>query len=153
MPNLTPTIFPLFPPHYHCHQVYRLNLSEGRFLSPLPTHSPAVNACGISPSHGLLACAGEDGVLECFDLRQRNSLGWLDAAGAAGARGQALTALRFDDSGMHLAVGTANGLVALFDLRSQARFSLVAGVVCMLHVGRVSVQLVGNGVDRGLGVR
>ena len=63
--------------------------------------------------------AGEDGALECFDLRQRDSLGWLDAAGAAGGRGQALTALRFDASGMHVAVGTSGGLVALFDLRSQ----------------------------------
>lgn len=39
----------------------------------------------------------------------------------AGCSGQALTALRFDDSGMHLAVGTNNGRVALFDLRSQVR--------------------------------
>ncbi|PSC72487.1 Nucleolar 10 [Micractinium conductrix] len=100
-------------------EVYRLNLEEGRFLTPLSSRSPAVNACGISPAHGLLACAGEDGALECFDLRQRDSLGWLDAAGAAGGRGQALTALRFDASGMHVAVGTSGGLVALFDLRSQ----------------------------------
>ncbi|KAL4527757.1 hypothetical protein Ndes2437A_g02896 [Nannochloris sp. 'desiccata'] len=100
-------------------EVYRLSLSEGRFLSPLISKSPAVNVCGIAPAHGLLACAGEDGGLECFDLRQRDSLGWLDAAGAAGGRGQSLTACRFDESGMHVAVGTSGGLVALFDLRSQ----------------------------------
>ena len=100
-------------------EVYRLSLSEGRFLSPLVSKSAAVNACGLAPAHGLLACAGEDGGLECFDLRQRDSLGWLNAAGAAGGKGQGLTALRFDDSGMHVAVGTSGGLVALFDLRSQ----------------------------------
>jgi hypothetical protein len=33
--------------------------------------------------------------------------------------GQQLTALRFDDAGLHMAVGTGNGLVGLFDLRSQ----------------------------------
>ena len=33
--------------------------------------------------------------------------------------GEALTALRFDDSGLHCAVGTGDGLVALFDLRSS----------------------------------
>jgi ribosome biogenesis protein ENP2 len=102
-------------------EVYRLNLAEGRFLAPLTCRSPAVNACGISPAHGLLACAGEDGGLECFDLRQRASLGRLDAAGAAGTAGAPLTALRFDDSGMHVAVGTGTGLVAIFDLRSQVR--------------------------------
>ena len=63
-------------------EIYRLNLSEGRFLTPLPTASPAVNACGISPAHGLFGAAGEDGVLECFDLRQRAAVGTLNAAAA-----------------------------------------------------------------------
>lgn len=111
-------------------EVYRLSLSEGRFMAPLPSRSPAVNACGISPTHGLLACAGEDGLLECFDLRQRDSLGALSAAAAAGGAGQGLSALRFDDSGMHLAVGTTGGLVALFDLRSQVGGGL--GALCLL---------------------
>lgn len=34
--------------------------------------------------------------------------------------GEALTSLQFDDSGLRLAVGTSNGLVSLFDLRSQS---------------------------------
>ncbi|GLI68720.1 hypothetical protein VaNZ11_013206, partial [Volvox africanus] len=100
-------------------EVYRLNLQEGRFMTPLPTTSSAVNKCGVAPSHGLFACAGEDGHLECFDLRQREAVGLLDAAAAAGAPGRQLTALRFDESGLHVAVGTDNGLVALYDLRSQ----------------------------------
>ena len=33
--------------------------------------------------------------------------------------GKGLTALRFSDSGLQCAVGTANGLVALYDLRSS----------------------------------
>ena len=65
--------------------VFRLNLAEGRFLSPLPAKSPGINACGISSAHGLFGCAGEDGVLECFDLRKRTSIGTLNAAAAAGA--------------------------------------------------------------------
>ena len=64
---------------------YRLNLADGRFLSPLPAKSPGINACGISSVHGLFGCAGEDGVLECFDLRKRTSIGTLNAAAAAGA--------------------------------------------------------------------
>lgn len=88
-------------------------------MTPLVSQSPAINATGISPAHGMIACAGEDGGLECFDVRQRSSLGWLAAAAAAGGDGQSLTALRFDDSGMNVAVGTSGGLVALFDLRCQ----------------------------------
>ena len=42
---------------------------------------------GISPTHGLFATAGEDGVLECFDLRQRTSVGRVDAAQACGHSG------------------------------------------------------------------
>jgi hypothetical protein len=47
-------------------------------LLPLP---------GLSPSHGLFAAAGEDGQLECFDLRARSSIATLDAAAAAGSPG------------------------------------------------------------------
>ena len=32
--------------------------------------------------HGLIACGGEDGFLECFDLRQKTSLGRILAVGA-----------------------------------------------------------------------
>ena len=30
-----------------------------------------------------------------------------------------MTALRFDDTGLYIAVGTSNGLVGVFDLRAQ----------------------------------
>lgn len=102
-------------------EIWRLSLEEGRFMAPMPAASPGVNALGLSPAHGLLAAAGEEGLLECYDPRVRASVGSLEAARAAGADGQGLTALRFDDSGMHVAVGTSGGLVAVFDLRSQVR--------------------------------
>jgi len=35
------------------------------------------------------------------------------------ATGQELTAVRFDDAGLQVAVGTRNGLVGVYDLRSQ----------------------------------
>ena len=35
-----------------------------------------------SPVHGLVACGGEDGFLECFDLRQKTSVGRIHAVGA-----------------------------------------------------------------------
>ena len=114
-------------------ELYRLNLSEGRFLAPLPTRSPAVNAVALCPGHGLLACAGEGGGLELFDLRARRSAGWLPDAAALAGRGERrgggwrgasnieeadLTTVRSDERGLTLAVGTSKGHVALFDLRS-----------------------------------
>lgn len=35
-----------------------------------------------SPVHGLIACGGEDGFVECFDLRQKASVGRVLAVGA-----------------------------------------------------------------------
>ena len=43
---------------------------------------------GISPTHGLFATAGEDGQLECWDVRARNAVAAIDAAAAAGAPGK-----------------------------------------------------------------
>ena len=114
-------------------ELYRLNLSEGRFLAPLATSSPAVNAVALCPAHGLLACAGEGGGLELFDLRMRKAAGWLPDAAASAGKGVGgtwrggngsgnsdadLTAVRSDERGLTLAVGTSKGHVALFDLRS-----------------------------------
>ena len=70
-----------------CHIVgkCRLSLADGLFMAPLQSRSPAVNACGVAPAHGLVGCAGEDGWLECFDLRQRRSVGAMNAAAAMDA--------------------------------------------------------------------
>ena len=65
--------------------VTRLNLEEGRFQAPLASRSPGINKLGISPAHGLVAAAGEEGLLECYDLRQEQCAGRFDAASAAGA--------------------------------------------------------------------
>ncbi|GMH41351.1 hypothetical protein BSKO_09261 [Bryopsis sp. KO-2023] len=100
-------------------EIYRLDLSEGRFNAPLATRMSSISACGYSPSHGLFGCVGDDGILECFDLRQNTAVGAINAAKSSGAPDAGLTSLRFDDSGFNVAVGTTNGLVSIFDLRSQ----------------------------------
>lgn len=52
---------------------------------PLQSESEGINVCQVSPAHGLLACAGETGLLECFDPRQARCAGRIDAASASGA--------------------------------------------------------------------
>lgn len=38
----------------------------------------------FSKLHGLVACGGEDGAVECFDMRVRSSVGRIDAVGPSG---------------------------------------------------------------------
>ncbi|KAK4804898.1 hypothetical protein SAY86_004715 [Trapa natans] len=100
--------------------LYRINLEQGRFLSPLSTHSPALNVVARSKLHGLVACGGEDGAVECFDMRSRSSVGRIDAVAPSGDLDQEVSAIEFDgDGGFMMAVGTTGGKVLLYDLRSS----------------------------------
>uniref|UniRef100_A0A2P2KSM1 Nucleolar protein 10 n=1 Tax=Rhizophora mucronata TaxID=61149 RepID=A0A2P2KSM1_RHIMU len=99
--------------------LYRINLEQGRFLSSLSTQSPALNIVCRSKLHGLVACGGEDGAVECFDMRIRSSVGRIDAVAPVG-NDQEVTALAFDDEGgFTMAVGSSAGKVLLYDLRSS----------------------------------
>ncbi|KAG5552588.1 hypothetical protein RHGRI_010613 [Rhododendron griersonianum] len=100
--------------------VYRINLEQGRFLSSLNTQSPAVNVVTRSKRHGLVACGGEDGAVECFDMRVRSSVGRINAVAPAGDIDQEVTAVEFDGEGGYLmAVGSSAGKVLIYDLRSS----------------------------------
>ncbi|KAJ7972134.1 Nucleolar protein 10 [Quillaja saponaria] len=100
--------------------VYRINLEQGRFLSSLNTQSPALNVVSRSKLHGLVACGGDDGAVECFDMRMRSSVGRIDAIGPSSDVDQEVTALEFDeDGGFLMAVGSSAGKVLLYDLRSS----------------------------------
>ncbi|KAI8559180.1 hypothetical protein RHMOL_Rhmol04G0153000 [Rhododendron molle] len=100
--------------------VYRINLEQGRFLSSLNTQSPAINVVTRSKRHGLVACGGEDGAVECFDMRVRSSVGRINAVAPAGDFDQEVTAVEFDGEGGYLmAVGSSAGKVLIYDLRSS----------------------------------
>lgn len=100
--------------------LYRINLEQGRFLSSLSTRSPALNVVSRSKVHGLVACGGEDGALECFDMRARSSVGRISAVAPAGDGDQEVTAIEFEgDGGYLMAVGSSDGKVLIYDLRSS----------------------------------
>ncbi|GAV56912.1 NUC153 domain-containing protein [Cephalotus follicularis] len=100
--------------------LYRINLEQGRFLSSLNSQSPALNVVCRSKLHGLVACGGEDGAVECFDLRMRFSAGRISAVAPAGDGDLEVTALEFDgDGGYLMAVGSSSGKVLIYDLRSS----------------------------------
>lgn len=48
----------------------------------------AVTVLQFSKVHGLVACGGEDGYVECFDMRTRSSVGRINAVAPAGDIGQ-----------------------------------------------------------------
>ncbi|KAJ4845664.1 hypothetical protein Tsubulata_003551 [Turnera subulata] len=100
--------------------LYRINLEQGRFLSSLSTQSPALNTVCRSKLHGLVACGGEDGAVECFDMRMKSSVGRINAVVPAGDADEEVTALQFDeDGGFLMAVGSSCGKVLLYDMRSS----------------------------------
>ncbi|CAN1238163.1 Nucleolar protein 10 [Linum grandiflorum] len=99
--------------------LYRINLEQGRFLPSLNTRSPALNVVSRSKIHGLVACGGEDGAVECFDMRVKG-VARIDAVAPSGDIDQEVTALEFDeDGGFLMAVGSSGGKVLLYDLRSS----------------------------------
>ncbi|QDZ25577.1 nucleolar protein 10 [Chloropicon primus] len=106
-------------------EVFRFNLHDGRFQTSLRAESTGsgedsgVEACGLSPIHGLFATCGSSGHLVCHDLRSRRSVATFDVAASVNQNGVGLTSMRFDDTGYNLGVGTETGLVALYDLRSS----------------------------------
>lgn len=99
--------------------ISRLNLNEGRFLNPIFSRTQAVNACGHSLYRGLFACAGDNAILECFDLRICRSLGYQKVPFASETDKDNLTSLRFNEDGTHLAVGTSMGKIIIYDMRSS----------------------------------
>uniref|UniRef100_A0A0R0HQB9 HMA domain-containing protein n=2 Tax=Glycine subgen. Soja TaxID=1462606 RepID=A0A0R0HQB9_SOYBN len=68
---------------------------------------------GYGHRHGnIVACGGEDGVVECFDMRVRSSIGRIDVVGPSGDVNQEVTTLEFDeDRGFLMVVGSSAGKV------------------------------------------
>lgn len=88
-------------------EVYRLNLEAGRFMKP---YEVAANTAAVAEeSHNLLAF-GTSNSVEFWDPRARDRIAMLPS--------DDVTALEFHPSGLDIAVGTASGLVTLFDMRS-----------------------------------
>jgi ribosome biogenesis protein ENP2 len=123
--------------------LYRVNLEEGRFRSPWELKSQPSDGSGSSvsssciavhPVHPLTTVGCDDGIVRFWDSRNSDRLlpfVKLDVAGALGSSGiDSYAAIRSDEitavahdasassNGMHMAVGTATGLVALYDVRS-----------------------------------
>jgi ribosome biogenesis protein ENP2 len=122
--------------------VFRLNLDLGRFMAPYRTqvrvadgmsHSVSVNAIATSAVHGLVAAGTSSGTVECFDPRTKakEPISVLEVGAIAASFADAgvdafgaslgtpeVTSVAHSPSGLHLAVGTSNGVAMIFDLRA-----------------------------------
>ncbi|CAI9782846.1 unnamed protein product [Fraxinus pennsylvanica] len=90
----------------------------GHFLSSLNTQSLALNVVSRRNIHGLVAGDGEDGAVECFDMRTRSSVGRINAVASAADIDGEVTAIEFGGKhGFFMADGSSGGKVLIFDLR------------------------------------
>lgn len=119
-------------------EVYRLNLSQGRFLSPLVLEHPdseitGVNCIDINPAHQLFAF-GVDGnsTAEFWDPRSRTRAGVLRlpkkqlATGGSGFDSTttiSVSAIASRSDGLTYAIGTSTGHTLLYDIRSSRPYA------------------------------
>ncbi|KAG1863069.1 WD40-repeat-containing domain protein [Suillus subluteus] len=125
-------------------EIYRLNLEQGRFLSPLVLQDDniqGVNCIDINPAHNLLAFGVDgNGTVQFWDLRSRSSVGVLrvptnrllshtarsttPGVDDTDALSIGITALASRSDGLSYAVGTSTGHTLLYDIRSTRPFAL-----------------------------
>ena len=97
-------------------EVYRLNLSMGRFQSPFVSDSPEMNCCAYSAPLDLLATGGIDGRVEFWDPQSRTKANELMLHEVV--PNQEITAIAFEPSqALQVAIGTEKGKVLTYDMR------------------------------------
>eukprot|EP00917_Polyrhabdina_sp_WS-2016_P029127 GHVP01062059.1.p2 GENE.GHVP01062059.1~~GHVP01062059.1.p2 ORF type:complete len:545 (-),score=103.16 GHVP01062059.1:3648-5282(-) len=107
--------------------IYRLDLEEGRFLSPLESNLEFNSFCLVHPTHlPLLATGGANNEMEFWDTRASNKMPikrlTVESEPSWGDEFEDLpevTCAAFSTSGMDLAVGTTEGVVRMYDIRSK----------------------------------
>lgn len=121
-------------------EIYRLNLDQGRFMTPLSLQSDsggevvAVNTVDVNPVHQLLAFGVEgNGTVQFWDPRSRACVGVLRLpksrlmpTGVSNSVSDSLsvTAISSRVDGLSYAIGTSTGHTLLYDIRSPTSFSL-----------------------------
>ncbi|EKM57040.1 uncharacterized protein PHACADRAFT_254564 [Phanerochaete carnosa HHB-10118-sp] len=131
-------------------EVYRLNLAEGRFMTPLVLQGEGegddvqgVNCIDVNPAHQLFAFGVEgNGTVEFCDPRSRTRVGLLrlpvgrllptgvsvpglpGLEDITGGPSVSVTALASRIDGLSYAVGTSTGHTLLYDIRSARPFAI-----------------------------
>jgi ribosome biogenesis protein ENP2 len=96
-------------------EVYRLNLELGAYKESFSLSYDGCNKLALNPCHPLLACGGEKGICEFWDLRNRSPVSKMSLESTS----TEITALQFDTDGLTFGVGTSHGHCILYDIRSS----------------------------------
>jgi ribosome biogenesis protein ENP2 len=107
------------------HEVWRLNLEHGRFMTPLATALPEINVCKISTAHQLFAFGGNDCKVEFWHPNDRKRIGVLDIGqeliksvdSTLFEVAPEISAIEFGSDGLSCMIGTSTGQVLMYDLR------------------------------------
>ncbi len=99
-------------------EIYRLNLESGQFREPFQLSFEGCNKMHLNPVHQLLACGGEQGIVDFWDGRSRKKVTSLIIKDH-GISTNDVTALKFDTDGLTFGLGTASGFCHIYDIRSQ----------------------------------
>ncbi|CAK5275517.1 unnamed protein product [Mycena citricolor] len=116
-------------------EIYRLNLEQGRFMTPLVLQDdeadiPGVNVIDINPVHQLFAFGIEsNGTAQFWDPRSRSRVGLLRLPRSrllppGSANDISVTAISSRSDGLSYALGTSTGHTLLYDIRAAQPFAL-----------------------------
>lgn len=103
-------------------EVFRIDLEVGIFQASIPLKAiEEVNQVVVNPTLPMFSCAGNKGLVECYDLRDTvQPLRSLQVSSSSDAGGASdVTCCAFSPNGMHFAAGTDKGLVRVYDVRSS----------------------------------
>ncbi|KAI3381223.1 hypothetical protein SNEBB_002700 [Seison nebaliae] len=100
-------------------ELWRLNLSKGKFLPPISTGMKNLNCISINPDHELITCGSDNGIVVCIDDRQSNPINLLDTQKHLEVSMEKGVSCIRHKNGMNLCVGLDNGKVLLYDIRME----------------------------------
>mmetsp|Transcript_7982 Transcript_7982/g.17782 ORF Transcript_7982/g.17782 Transcript_7982/m.17782 type:complete len:543 (-) Transcript_7982:9-1637(-) len=144
--------------------MFRLDLEAGTFLAPVRMQELSeVHAVAANPILPIISCAGDNGLVESYDLRDPSrpfqslkvtrpgiDVGMSDASDGA-AMSIGVTACAYSSNGMNFAAGTESGLVRVYDVRSSRPLAerdhmngLAIKSVCFHSTTAVDELLVGS---------
>lgn len=104
-------------------EVVRVDLEAGVWHAPIPLKKiEEVHEVASSPSMPVLSCAGNNGIVESYDLRDcSRPLQSLQVCSAQdGAEEERhVTCIAYSANGMQFVAGTSSGIVRVYDVRSS----------------------------------